>query len=83
MPADGEQSPVHEPGDDDGTADRAEEIAGGPEEDELDGVHSKECVGRAVFMIPARREWRRGRRPCTSPGLRGGQVGVKRGIVRM
>ena len=47
MPADREQSPVHEPGDDDGTRDDAEEVAGGPEEDELERVHRSDCVGRA------------------------------------
>jgi hypothetical protein len=66
MPADREQSPVHEPGDEDGTADEAEEVAGDAEEDELEGVHGSGCVGRADACDPARREWRRGGRPCTS-----------------
>ena len=83
MPADREQSPVHEPGDDDGTADEAEEVAGGAEEDELEGAHGSGCVGRAGGVRPARREWRRGGRPCTSSGLRVGQGGVKQGAVRM
>ena len=39
MPADGEQSPIHEPGDDDGTRHQAEEVAGGAEEDELERAH--------------------------------------------
>jgi len=54
MPADGEQSPVHEPGDDDGTTDEAEDVAGCAEEDELGDADD-----------PARREGRRGGRPCT------------------
>ena len=83
MPADREQSPVHEPGDDDGTTDEAEEIAGGAEEDELERAHRRDCGGRARCTGPARRGWRRGGRPCTSPGLRGGQGGVKRGVVRV
>ena len=81
--ADREQSPVHEPGDDDGTRERAEEVAGGAEEDELERAHRGGRVGRAWGTRPARREWRRGGRPCTPSGLRGGQVGVKRGVVRV
>jgi hypothetical protein len=50
MPADGEQSPVHEPGDDRGTTDEAEEVAGGAEENELERVHRAGRVGRADFV---------------------------------
>ena len=39
MPADREEAPVHEPGDEDGAGDQAEEVAGGPEEDELERAH--------------------------------------------
>jgi hypothetical protein len=53
MLADGEQSPVHEPGDDDGTRDEAEEIAGGAEEDELEGAHRLVRVGPADACDPA------------------------------
>lgn len=83
MPADREQSPVHEPGDDDGTTDEAEEVAGDTEEDELEGGHRSVRIGRATVGDPARRESRRGGRPCTSSGIRRGQAGVKRGVVRM
>ena len=53
MPADREQPPVHEPGDDDGATDEAEEIAGSTEEDELEGGHRAGCVGRADGSDPA------------------------------
>ena len=66
MPADREEAPVHEPGDDDGTGDQAGEVAGAAEEEELQGVHGRERVGRADLNDPARRGWRRGGRPCTS-----------------
>ena len=66
MPADGEQSPVHEPGDDDGTADEAEAVAGCAEDDEFEGAHQARRAGRAWGTRPARHEWRRGGRPCTS-----------------
>ena len=39
MPADREESPVHEPGDEDRPRDEAEEVAEGPEEDELERAH--------------------------------------------
>jgi hypothetical protein len=83
MPADREQSPVHEPGDDDRTTDEAEAVAGGTEEDELERAHGSGCVGRAEGADPAQREWRRGGRPCTPSGIRGGQGDVKRGGVRV
>ena len=67
MPADWEQAPVHEPGDDGGATDEAEAVAGGAEEDEFERAHESGCVGRAVFIDPARREWRRGGRACTLP----------------
>ena len=67
MPADREEAPVHEPGDDDGARDEAEEVAGGPEEDELERTHRAGRVGRAGGTDPARREGRRGGRLCTSP----------------
>ena len=67
MPADREQSPVHEPGDDDGATAEAEGTSGSAEEDELEGVHGRERVGRGDWADPARREWRRGGRPCTRP----------------
>jgi len=53
MPADREQSPVHEPGDEDGTRDDAEEVTGGAEEDELERAHASGCVGRATAGDPA------------------------------
>jgi hypothetical protein len=52
MPADREQSPVHEPGDDDGTTDQAEEVTGGAEEDEFDRAHRAERVGRVDDLGP-------------------------------
>jgi len=76
-------SPGHEPGDDDGTADEPEEVVGGAEDDELEGAHGSGRDGRADDPGLARRERRRGGRPCTSSGIRGGQAGVKRGIVRV
>ena len=60
-------SPGHEPGDDDGTADEPEEVVGGAEDDELEGAHGSGRDGRADDPGPARRERRRGGRPCTSP----------------
>ena len=47
MPSDREQSPVHEPGDEDGATDETEEIAEVPEEDELERAHRAERIGRA------------------------------------
>ena len=65
MPADREEALVHEPGDDDGAGDEAEEVAGGAEEDELERAHRRRRVGRARRTVPARRGWKRGGRPCT------------------
>jgi hypothetical protein len=45
MPADRQEAPVHEPRDDDGATDEAEDIAGSPEEDELERVHRSVRVG--------------------------------------
>jgi hypothetical protein len=53
MPADGEQSPVHELEDDDGARHQPEEVAEGPEEEELERAH--------------RGARRRGGPRCTSP----------------
>ena len=47
MPADREEALVHEPGDEDGTTDDAEEVAEGPEEDELERGHGIGRAGRA------------------------------------
>ena len=65
MPADREQSPVHEPGDEDGATDEAEQVAGGAEEDELEGLTVSSASAGRGGVRPARREWRRGGRPCT------------------
>ena len=51
--SDREQSPVHEPGDEDGASYEAEEVAEGPEEDELEGTHRAGRVGRAGGTDPA------------------------------
>jgi len=67
MTADREEPPIHEPGDDDGSGDETEEIAGGAEEDELEGAHREGRVGRADDLSPAGRGRRRGGRLCTSP----------------
>ena len=67
MPADREEAPVHEPGDDFGAGDQAEDVAEGPEEQQVDQAHRAERVGRAERDGPARRARRRGGRPCTSP----------------
>ena len=83
MPADREQSPVHEPGDDDGAARRGRRGSRRRRRGRARAGSSEGCVGRAEGADPARREWRRGGRPCTSSGLRGGQVGVKRGVVQV
>ena len=73
MPADREESPVHEPGDEDGATDEAEEVAEGAEEDELERAHRAERVGRAGGTDPARRARRRGgRQPLHSRGYSGG-----------
>jgi len=53
MPADREEPAVHEPGDEDDAGDYPEEVAEGPEDDELDGAHRAECVGRAGGTDPA------------------------------
>ena len=53
MPADRAQPPVHEPGDDDGATDQAEDVAGGAEEDELEGAHRLVRVGPADACDPA------------------------------
>ena len=82
MPADREQSPVHEPADDDGARHEAEEVAGGAEEDELKGCHRVRCVGRAEGADPARREWRRGGRPCTHPVYGAARVASSSGAYR-
>jgi hypothetical protein len=59
MPADREQSPVHEPGDEDGSRHEADEVAEGTEEDELERAHRARRVGRAVDTDPAGRARRR------------------------
>lgn len=51
----GEEPVVHEPRDDDGTGDEPEQVAGDPEEGELEGVHRPVRVGRADAGDPARR----------------------------
>ena len=53
MPADREESPVHEPGDEDSAADEAEEVAEGTEEDEFERAHRIGRVGRAEGDDPA------------------------------
>ena len=53
MPADREESPVHEPGDDSRTSDEPEEVAKPPEDDELERAHRAERVGRAEGDEPA------------------------------
>ncbi len=53
MPTDRGEAPVHEPGDEDGATDQAEEVAEGPEEDELEGAHRVRRVGRAGGTDPA------------------------------
>jgi hypothetical protein len=60
-------SPVHEPRDDDCARDDIEDVAGGTEEDEPEEAHDIRRVGRAEGAGPARRERRRGGRPCTAP----------------
>ena len=66
MPADREEAQVREPRNDDGTGHEPEQVAGGADEDKLERAHGIRCVGQAVFIDPARREWRRGGRPCTT-----------------
>ena len=53
MPADREETLVHEPGDEDGARDQAQEVAEGPEEQQLDGAHRAGRVGRAGGADPA------------------------------
>ncbi len=60
-------SPVHEPGDDGGTGDEAEEVAGDAEEDALGGLISRGASAGPMLRDPARREGRRGGRLCTLP----------------
>ena len=67
MPADREEAPVHEPGDDDGARNEAEEVAEGADEDELGCAHRPERVGRGGGTDPAKRGEKRGGRACTSP----------------
>jgi hypothetical protein len=52
-PVHGEEPVVDEPGDDDGTGDEAEEVAGDPEEDELERAHGSDRAGRARRTGPA------------------------------
>jgi hypothetical protein len=53
MPSDREESPVHEPGDEDGATDEAEEVTGGAEEDEVEEAHRARCVSPAEGEGPA------------------------------
>ena len=53
MPADREEAAVHEPGDDDGSRHEAEDVAQRSEQEQLDGVHAEQRVGRAEGTGPA------------------------------
>ena len=83
MPADREQAPVHEPGHEDGTRDQAEEVAGGAEEDELEGAHGCRARRPGVGDPPGPTRVEEGRMSVHVLGLRGGQAGVKCGVVRL
>ena len=75
----------HEPGDEPGAGDQAEDVARGPEQEHLGEAHRAGYVGRAQGTCsPARRGRRRGR-PCTSPvyGTSGGRQARHRTDVRV
>jgi hypothetical protein len=69
MPADREETPVHEPGDEDGAGHEAEQVAEGTEEEQLERAHRSGRVGRVAGTDPARREEVGDVSRCTLEGI--------------
>ena len=79
----GKQASVHEPGDEDGATDKAEEVAGGAEEERARWGSSVRARRPGWGHRPGPTREEEGRTSVHLPGLRGCYSGVKRGVVRV